>query len=66
MVSVALWINERGSVEQARVSESSGSVALDEIALALFQDVATFAPARSGRSPVPVQVTISVPFVVPW
>lgn len=66
MVSVALWIDERGTVSRARVRESSGFPALDEIAVILFQSVANFAPARSGSSPVPVKVTVSVPFMVPW
>ena len=65
-VSVAMWINERGMVEWARVSESSGDTRLDDIALALFEEVAAFAPARSKGRGIPVQVTISVPFTLPW
>ena len=65
-VSVAMWINERGSVEWARVSESSGDQRLDDIALVLFEEVVAFAPARSRGKGVPVQVTISVPFTLPW
>lgn len=65
-VSVAMWINERGNVEWARVSESSGDRRLDDIALALFEDVVAFSPARSKGRGVPVQVTISVPFTLPW
>lgn len=65
-VSVAMWIDERGSVEWARVSQSSGDLRLDDIALALFEDVVAFAPARSRGRGVPVQVTISVPFTLPW
>lgn len=65
-VSVAMWIDERGSVEWARVSESSGDQRLDDIALVLFEEVVAFAPARSRGRGVPVQVTISVPFTLPW
>lgn len=65
-VSVAMWINERGSVEWAAVQESSGSDVLDEIALAAFNDVVAFAPARNRGAPVPVSVVISVPFNIPW
>lgn len=65
-VSVAMWINERGAVEWARVSESSGDQRLDDIALVLFEEVVAFSPARSRGRGVPVQVTISVPFTLPW
>lgn len=65
-VSVAMWINERGGVEWARVSESSGDQRLDDIALVLFEEVVAFSPARSRGRGVPVQVTISVPFTLPW
>jgi TonB family protein len=65
-VSVAMWINERGSVEWAEVRESSGHAALDAIALAAFNDVVVFAPARAEGSPVSVSVIISVPFNAPW
>lgn len=65
-VSVAMWIDERGSVEWARVSQSSGDLRLDDIALALFEDVVAFSPARSRGRGIPVQVTISVPFTLPW
>ncbi|MEX2570760.1 MAG: TonB family protein [Gemmatimonadota bacterium] len=65
-VSVSMWIDERGLVEWAEVRESSGHAVLDEIALSMFSDVVIFAPARSGGAPVPVGVTISVPFTLPW
>jgi TonB family protein len=65
-VSVAMWINERGSVEWAAVQQSSGSDVLDEIALAAFNDVVAFAPARNEGAPIPVSVVISVPFNAPW
>lgn len=65
-VAVAMWVNERGGVEWAKVSESSGDDRLDHIAVALFEDVVAFSPARSRGRGVPVQVTILVPFVTPW
>ncbi len=65
-VAVAMWINEKGSVEWAAVQESSGLQVLDEIALDAFTDVVAFAPARNRGAPVPVSVVISVPFNVPW
>ena len=65
-VSVALSINERGRVEAAAVSESSGYAALDDIALTAFNDVVVFAPARNSGTAVPITVVISVPFTMPW
>lgn len=65
-VSVALSINERGRVEAAAVSQSSGYPALDDIALAAFNDVVVFAPARNSGTAVPITVVISVPFTMPW
>lgn len=63
-VSVTLWIDERGSVEWAEISESSGRQDLDEFALALFNEVAVFRPAREEG----VRVSRSVSFAVnfPW
>ncbi len=65
-VSVAMWIDERGAVEWTAVSASSGSVVVDDIALAVFNDVALFTPARSEGRRVPVSLVISVPFTSPW
>lgn len=65
-VSVTMWINERGSVEWAEVRDSSGHPGLDEIAVAVFSDVVVFSPARSQGSAVPLGLTISVPFTMPW
>lgn len=65
-VSVDMWIDEKGTVDQAQISNSSGSEKLDEIALTLFSEVASFAPARNRGVPIPVFITISVPFTVPW
>jgi TonB family protein len=63
-VSVTLWIDERGSVEWAEISKSSGRPDLDEIALALFNEVAVFRPAREEG----VRVSRSVSFALnfPW
>ncbi len=63
-VSVALWIDERGSVEWAEISESSGNPELDEVALALFSEVASFRPARDEGVPRSRSVIFSVQF--PW
>jgi TonB family protein len=63
-VSVALWIDESGSVEWAEISESSGQADLDRIALALFSEIAAFRPARDEGVPVPRSVIFSVRF--PW
>jgi TonB family protein len=63
-VSVALWIDESGSVEWAEISESSGRPDLDRVALALFSEVAAFRPARDEGVPVPRSVIFSVRF--PW
>jgi len=63
-VSVALWIDERGSVEWAEISQSSGRPEMDRVALALFSEVAMFRPARDEGVAVPRSVIFSVRF--PW
>jgi TonB family protein len=63
-VSVALWIDESGSVEWAEISQSSGRPDLDRVALALFSEVAEFRPARDEGVAVPRSVIFSVRF--PW
>ncbi|MQA90363.1 MAG: TonB family protein [Gemmatimonas sp.] len=65
-VAITMWIDERGTVEWAEVRDSSGHPDLDNIALDVFSDVVVFAPARSQGSAVPLGVTISVPFTMPW
>jgi TonB family protein len=62
--SVALWIDETGSVEWAEVSQSSGRTDLDELALELFSEVATFRPARDRGVRVPTTAIFTVHF--PW
>ena len=64
LVDVALWIDEWGSVEWAEISRSSGDQGIDEIALALFNEVASFRPARDRGVRVSLSVIFSVPF--PW
>ena len=64
LVDVAVWIDEWGSVEWAEISRSSGQVEMDEIALALFNEVASFRPARDQGVRVSMSVIFSVPF--PW
>ena len=63
-VSVTLWIDRRGSVEWAEVSESSGRPDLDEFTLALFNEVASFRAAREQGVYVSRSVTFSVNY--PW
>jgi len=63
-VSVTLWIDRRGSVEWAEVSQSSGRNDLDEFTLALFNEVATFRAAREQGVYVSRSVTFSVNY--PW
>lgn len=63
-VSVALWIDERGRVEWAEISRSSGRSDMDQVALALFSEVAAFRPARDQGVAVPRSVIFSVRF--PW
>ena len=64
LVDVAVWIDEWGSVEWAEISRSSGHQEMDEIALALFNEVASFRPARDRGVRVSLSVILSVPF--PW
>jgi TonB family protein len=63
-VSVTLWIDQQGSVEWAEVSQSSGRTDLDEVALALFNEVADFRAARDRGQTVSRSVTFSLNF--PW
>jgi TonB family protein len=63
-VSVTLWIDRRGSVEWAEVTESSGDAQLDEFALALFNEVVDFRAARERGETVSRSVTFLVNF--PW
>jgi TonB family protein len=63
-VSVTLWIDQRGAVEWAEVSQSSGRTDLDEVALALFNEVADFRAARDRGQTVSRSVTFSLNF--PW
>ena len=63
-VSVALWINDRGSVEWAEISQSSGRSDMDRIALELFSEVAAFRPARAQGVAIPRSVIFSLRF--PW
>jgi len=63
-VSVTLWIDQQGGVEWAEVSQSSGRTDLDEVALALFNEVADFRAARDRGQTVSRSVTFSLNF--PW
>lgn len=63
-VSVTLYIDQQGTVEWAEVSQSSGRTDLDEVALALFNEVADFRAARDRGDSVSRSVTFSLNF--PW
>ncbi len=63
-VRVALWIDERGSVEWAEINQASGDPELDRAALELFNDVVSFRPAREEGVRVPMAVIFSLPY--PW
>jgi TonB family protein len=65
-VTVMMWVNESGAVDWCEVSESSGNPELDQIALALFNDIAVFRAARSEGTRIPVAVLMSVPLSDPW
>jgi TonB family protein len=63
-VTVTVWIDTKGSVEWAEVSRSSGRGDLDEAALALFNEVVTFRPARHEGVSVSGSATFALLF--PW
>ena len=63
-VSVALWIDEDGSVDWAEITDSSGSDDLDRVALELFEEVVSFMPARDEGTPVGTSAIFTVVF--PW
>ncbi len=64
LLTVAIWIDERGSVEWAEIHRSSGRPELDESALELFQEVASFRPAREQGVHVPMAVVFGLSY--PW
>ena len=64
LVGVTVWIDERGSVEWSEITRSSGRPELDETALALFNEVVSFRPARDQGVRVSMSVIFSVAF--PW
>ncbi len=63
-VTVTVWIDTRGSVEWAEVSRSSGRANLDEAALALFNEVVAFRPARHEGVSISGSATFALLF--PW
>ena len=63
-VDVAVWIDDRGSVEWAEIARSSGTEELDEIALALFNEITSFRPALDEGVRVSMAAIFSVAF--PW
>ena len=64
LVNVAVWIDDRGSVEWSEVTKSSERLDMDEAALALFSDIASFRPALDQGVRVSISVIFSVEF--PW
>lgn len=63
-VSVAIWVDEGGSVEWAEISDSSGSELLDEVALTLFTEIVSFRPALEEGDRVPKTMLFYLLF--PW
>jgi len=63
-VTVTVWIDTRGSVEWAEISRSSGRNELDEAALALFNEVVAFRPARHEGVSISGSATFALLF--PW
>lgn len=61
-LSVAIWIDERGSVEWAEINRSSGDPELDGAALELFERVVSFSPAREDGFRVPTAVIFWLSF----
>lgn len=61
-LSVAIWVDEQGSVEWAEITRSSGDQDLDESALELFKEVVSFRPARQGGVRVPMAVIFWLPY----
>lgn len=64
MVSVAIWIDETGSVEWAEIHQSSGRAELDERAIEFFRDIVSFHPARDRGTRVPVSAIFWLS--LPW
>lgn len=63
-LSVALWIDERGSLQWAEINRSSGNPELDQSALELFTEVASFRPARERGVRVPMAAIFWLSY--PW
>jgi TonB family protein len=60
-VKVNFWIDEGGEVQRADIMETSGSEALDRLAMEL-SEIVRFTPARARNTPVAVQVLIPIVF----
>jgi periplasmic protein TonB len=62
--TVTLWvfIDESGAVQQTRIYESSGYPQLDQVAESLMREVAQFNPAMNRDQRVPVWVQLGVTF----
>lgn len=62
-VTVYFFVDEEGTVRDARIDESSGHRALDQAALKVA-DVYRFSPALNREEPVPVWVSFPIKFTV--
>jgi len=62
--TVVLWvfINEQGTVENTRITQSSGYEQLDKVAEQVMREVAQFTPALNRDQRVPVWIQIPVTF----
>lgn len=61
VVQVAFWIDEAGAVQRAEIAESSGSRALDRLAMRVSK-ILRFRPATFAGRPVRVQVRLPITF----
>lgn len=63
-LSVAIWVDETGSVEWAEIDRSSGIPEMDATALELFREVVSFRPARERGVPVSIAAIFQLRY--PW
>jgi periplasmic protein TonB len=61
VVTLLFWVDDHGEPQRVEVVSTSGSEALDALALSL-PEVIEFLPARRGRSPVKVIVRVPIAF----
>lgn len=63
-LSVAIWVDDGGSVEWAEIHRSSGIAQVDAAALELFREVVSFRPARERGVPVSIAAIFQLRY--PW